>query len=449
MSSLRARIGAIVIIHALLVYATFLLITRSGQLENDRLYILPPPDKVAAIVLAFERAPPDTYGDLTRAFEDERQGVRLLTSLPSPMAVDSSESQEANRAAIPYRRALAGRLFRIDAQGHDVLLALDRQPYFSREPVRVIVALPNGRAVEVTRYTIAPVTRFITRFRWFGLTIVILDLIVILWLAAQSTAPVERLARAVRHDDLSLLKHGGAREFVELGEAFREMRTRLHASMEERTRIIGAVAHDFRTYLTRLELRSDFIGDERQRALAVRDLEEMRQLMDDALTFAEPGERDGSHDVAIDVGKELEQIVRIRRELGEDLILSLPRETCRAQVTEVAFKRMIANLIDNALRYGNGAARITVNAHEKEVIVCIDDQGPGVPDEQLTALMEPFRRLETSRARHTGGVGLGLSIVQALAHRFGGDLELQNRQEGGLRARLRLYGHADPAAADT
>ena len=352
--SLRHRIGAIIIIHALLVYATFLLFTRSGQLPTDRLYLLPSPDRVTSMVLAFERAPPDTYPDLTRAFQDDRQNVRLLRALPPLRTSMSSDGEAAARAAKPYRAALAGRPFRIEANGQEVSRALDRQPYFSRTPLRVIVELPNGRAVEIVRFTVAPVARFITRFKWFGLAIAAVDLLVIFWLAAQSTAPVERLLRAVRADDLAQLEPSGAKEFLELGEAFREMRGRLDELLEERTRIVAAVAHDFRTYLTRLELRSDFIADPRQRALASRDLDVMRQLMDDALTFARPVPPDSNAGGAIDIARELEHIVEARGDQGEDVMLVMPDEHLLVRATPLAFQRMMANLLDNASRYGAG-----------------------------------------------------------------------------------------------
>lgn len=436
---LRQRIGAIVIVHAILIYATFVLVTRSGQLPTDRVYLPPPPARVAAMITAFEHAPPETYPDLIRAFRDDRQQVRILPALPPEGTGEADHRHAADR----YRAALAGRPFRIETTGRVTMGLLDRQPYFSPTPFRVSVALPNGRAVEFVRYTTAPVGRLINRFWWFGLAVALVDLLVVFWLAAQSTDPVERLVRAVRSDDMTLLRRTGAREFLELGDAFRDMRARLHQLVEERTRIIAAVAHDFRTYLTRLELRSDYIADASQRVRAVRDLDEMRQLMDDALTFARPGPESDDGDAAIDAARELEQIVRGRRDLAEDVALDLPsgeipKAHMLVRATPMAFRRMIANLLDNALRYGEGGVRIIVSEGGADLLICIEDDGPGVPEDRLAVLTEPFRRLETSRARHTGGIGLGLSIVQALAHRFGGQLELENRIEGGLRARLQL-----------
>lgn len=439
-TTLRQRIGAIILLHALLLAGMLAAFVRLGPKDQDRLYMMPVPDRVAAIVTAFERAPPQTYPDLVRAFQDDRQNVRLVENAASFAPVDANMAQTA--AAARYRQALGGRPFRIEAHGQDILGSLAEQPLFSNSPFRVIVALPNGSGVEIQRAIPIPVGRFLKRLTMVGIAVLVLDVLVIFWLAALTTGPVERLAKAVRQDDPDALATRGPREMTELGDAFRQMRARLHALLDERTRIIAAVAHDFRTYLTRLELRSDFIDDPEQRALAERDLKEMRSLIDDALTFARPGPEWGEQGAVIDLHAELAEILRVRRELGEDIRLVGDCAGWRANVTPLALRRMLANLLDNAARYGGGGVTITVARTGDTIVMAVEDDGPGVPNDRLPELIEPFMRLESSRARHTGGVGLGLSIVQALAHRFGGTLQLENRREGGLRAILTL-----PAAA--
>lgn len=435
-TTLRQRIGAIILLHALLMTGTLAAFARLGPKDQGRLYMMPVPDRVAAIVTAFERAPPQTYPDLLRAFQDDRQSVRLLNSSASFPNADAATVNSV--AAVRYREALAGRPFRIEAGGHDILASLADQPRFSNQPFRVIVALSNGNAVEIERAIPTPISRLLSRVTIIGIAVLLLDILIIFWLASLTTMPVERLAKAVRQDDPDALARSGPREMTELGDAFRQMRSRLHALLDERTRIIAAVAHDFRTYLTRLELRSDFIDDPEQRALAERDLREMRSLIDDALTFARPGPEWGQEGAAIDLRAELAEILRMRRELGEDIRLAGDCTGWRASVTPLALRRMLANLLDNAARYGGGGVTITVARTDDTIFLGIEDDGPGVPDDRLPELVEPFMRLESSRARHTGGVGLGLSIVQALAHRFGGTLQLENRREGGLRVILTL-----------
>lgn len=440
---LRPRIGAIVLIHALLFAAAFHLVLHGADSRRSRIYLLPDPGHVALIVSAFERARPSTYADLARAFDDDRQQITLLAALPELPPAGGPADAEAERAGAPYRMALYGRPFRIEAHGRDVAGDLDNQPRLSRSPFRVIVGLSNGSAVEVRRNIVAPAGKVLTHLKLLSGLLLALDVLVVFWLAAQTTVPVERLVRAVRDDDPDRLVQPGPRELMELGGAFRDMRARLHAQIGERTRIIAAVAHDYRTYLTRLELRSDFIDDHEQRALALRDLEEMKLLLDDTLAFAQQDpetqgpETDGG-DAALGIWEELARIADDRRRNMENV--SLLGSDCgwQARVTPISFRRMLANLLDNALRYGGGHARILCAGRNGWIEVMVEDDGPGVPADKIELLAEPFLRLESSRARHTGGVGLGLSIVQALAHRFGGRLRLENRREGGLRAILSL-----------
>lgn len=439
-TTLRQRIGAIIVLHALLMSGTLIVLVRIGPGIRDRVYLMPDPDRVAAIATAFERAPPDTYPDLLRAFHDDRQDVTMLPALPPlSSAEDRAQDGAGDAAKAHYRKALGGRPFRIETRGREISADLNAQPLFSHSPFRVIVALPNGRAVAVQKAALAPVGKFLSRLTIIGVAVLILDILVIFWLAALTTVPVERLADAVRRDDPDVAVPSGPREMTELAETFRQMRARLHALIEERTRIIAAVAHDFRTYLTRLELRGDFIADAEQRALAERDLHEMRMLIDDALTFARPGPEWGGEEAEVDLCEELAEVVRTRHELGETVTLAGDCAGWRARVTPLALRRMLANLLDNAGRYGGGAARIAVARQGGVIAIGVEDDGPGVPESLLPDLTEPFMRLESSRARHTGGVGLGLSIVQALAHRFGGTLRLENRHEGGLRAVLTLH----------
>lgn len=202
--------------------------------------------------------------------------------------------------------------------------------------------------------------------------------------------------------------------------------------------MLAAIAHDYRTYLTRLELRSEFIEDEQQQSLARQDLEEMRLLLSDTLTFARESTEREVDDATCDIRTELARIAEDRRARGQDIGVVAIMKPIIVYASHLSFQRMLANLLDNAVRYGGGRAMVRVRAEKGVVHILVEDEGPGVPDESLERLLEPFERLEPSRARHTGGVGLGLSIVQALAHRYQGDLVLENRKEGGFRAILSL-----------
>ncbi|PNU05591.1 sensor histidine kinase [Novosphingobium guangzhouense] len=442
---LRQRIGVIVMIHALLMLGSVTFVVRGLASNGDRIWMVPDATRIAAIVTVFERAAPETYPDLIHALHDDRTNVRLLPGLPQTVLQEQFPEGHSRDVASAYRNALAGRPFRVEARGQDISEALDDQPRYSSSPIRVFVALPNGHALEIERTTPAPVGRFLSNIASFAAIVLLLDLLVISWLAAQTTRPMDRLVHAVRRDDPKAMLLRGPREFAELGRAFHDLRGRLHGMMEERTRIIAAVAHDFRTYLTRLELRSDFIDDPEQRALASEDLREMRELMNDALTFARPDAAESTADSVIDLTTELERAVALQRDAGTRVTL-VAGEPVQIAAGGIAFQRMMANLLDNAARYGGArdggsGAQVRWVRADGHVLVIVEDDGPGVPAARLNDILEPFSRLEESRARHTGGVGLGLSIVQALAHRAGGDLRLENRAEGGLRAVLELPLH--------
>lgn len=436
LGSLRQRIGMIVVIHALLMVGSIALVIRGLSSTGDRIWIVPEAERVADIVTAFERARPDTYEDLVRAIRDDRTEVQMLSNLPAPMPLKLARAGRSDEISSSYRDALAGRPFRIEADGKDISEDLDNQSRYSTSAVRVYVSLPNGLALEIERTTPAPLGRFLSNLSSFAAIVILLDVLIIYWLASQTTRPVDVLVRAVRRDDRRAMLLKAPLEFAELGKAFHDLRERLQSTMEERTRIIAAIAHDFRTYLTRLELRSDFVSDDEQRKLIFQDLHEMRQLMDDALTFARP-ETSDEKDRYVDLIPEIRRAAEACAAVGCDIVVTTG-EPALLDVSPVSFQRMMSNLLENAVRYGGGSIQVRWERFGKMVRIIVEDEGPGVPEDRIEDIIKPFARLEESRARHTGGVGLGLSIVQALAHRAGGTSNLENREGIGLRVNLDL-----------
>jgi two-component system osmolarity sensor histidine kinase EnvZ len=431
---LRFRIGLIILAHLAIMIATIVLFARCIDRNHEApLYRLPDPDRVALVTAAFERTPPDTHEGLLRAFSDSAMTVALLPRLP-----ERSGAGVPAETRLRYRQALGGRPFRVETLGPDAPVAFAIRPDFSTDAVRVAVALPDGRALAIEQMVIAPIARILYNRIGFLAAVALIDVLVVLWLAAQTTRPVERLASAVREDRLDDLRREGPREIIDLAESFRQQRARLRALIQERTRMLAAIAHDYRTYLTRLQLRAEFIDDERQRDLAFADVEEMRLLLDDTLTFARDSASEGSSPASCDLAEEFAAIAADRAARGEDVAIAPLADPVRVDASHVSLQRMLGNLIDNALRYGGGRAQLRHHVADGRIFLCVEDEGPGVPEESLARLLEPFERLEPSRARQTGGVGLGLSIVQALAHRYSGELRLENRAEGGFRAILAL-----------
>jgi signal transduction histidine kinase len=191
-----------------------------------------------------------------------------------------------------------------------------------------------------------------------------------------------------------------------------------------------------RTYLTRLRLRAEFIGEEAQRAKAVADLDEMGSLLDDTLLFAGLDAARPSRAERIVLGPELAALVELRREMGQPITLQAA-DGVEVYASRLALRRIVGNLVDNAVRFG-GEAEVVLSAGDREARISVRDRGPGLPEEALARVTAPFERMEGSRNRATGGAGLGLAIVRALAEAQGGRLSLRNRAGGGLSAEVSL-----------
>jgi signal transduction histidine kinase len=206
--------------------------------------------------------------------------------------------------------------------------------------------------------------------------------------------------------------------------------------MAERTRTLAAIAHDLRTYLTRLRLRAEYIDDADHRERAVRDLDEMAMLLDDTLLLAqgEAAARDaGKGDPAtpVDLAAQVRDAVEIR-ETNSALILDLPGMPVLVRARPLAVRRILANLVDNAERHA-AHVEIVLTSRAGQALLTVCDDGPGIAPEMLVRLGEPFMRADPSRNRESGGAGLGLAIVRALATRDGATVQFENRPSGGLR----------------
>lgn len=266
------------------------------------------------------------------------------------------------------------------------------------------------------------------------------------WLAA----PMRRLAGASRALSASIEAESpparldetrGTAEVRETAQVFNAMASRLHEQFRSRALMVAAVSHDLRTPLTRLRMRlenAEVDADLRQRSAD--DIREMDRLIDDALlVFRAGGPQAAAMEpvVAIDLASLLQSMVDDLAEQGEPVAMSPFEGSAVLRSRPDPLRRVIANLLGNALRYGE-RARIDLARDGQDWVIAIDDDGPGIPDDQLEAVFQPFVRLESSRSRDTGGSGLGLYIARDLASRLGASLNLHNREGGGLRATLRL-----------
>lgn len=250
---------------------------------------------------------------------------------------------------------------------------------------------------------------------------------------ARLTRPLAALAAAARiagqGNHFARLPETGARELRETARAFNEMQDRIARFDAERMRMLAAVGHDLRTPITSLRIRAEMLDDE-EREPIVRTLDEMTVMADGLVAYARD-QREAEAAVRVDLAALIE---RIATERGASVAHS---DRIAIFGRPVALTRAIGNLVDNANRYA-GTARLSLLRGEEAAIVRIDDDGPGIPEDALAAMFEPFVRGEASRSLETGGSGLGLSIALAIIRAHGGTISLSNRREGGLRAEISL-----------
>jgi signal transduction histidine kinase len=241
----------------------------------------------------------------------------------------------------------------------------------------------------------------------------------------------ERLGRDPRAPPLELK---GAAEIGTAARAFNDMQQRLRRYVEDRTAMIGAVAHDLRTPLTRLRFHAESAQPElRQKMIA--DIAEMDAMVAATLAFVRDASQAGPR-ARLELRSLLETVVDGFAEQGRDVRLE-PGEPVVIEGDSVALKRMFANLVDNAVKFG-GLARVILTAPDGAAVVEVEDDGPGLAEGELDTVFEPFRRGEPSRSRDTGGIGLGLTAARTIARAHGGDIALANRLGGGLKARVSL-----------
>ena len=276
----------------------------------------------------------------------------------------------------------------------------------------------------------------------FILSMAIMAIIVLavsIWTVRRLTSPLGVLAAAAERlgKDVAAppLAEVGTVEMRRAAQAFNRMQERLRRLIENRTVMLAAISHDIRTPLTLLRLRTESLdaGDDRDRMLAT--IAEMDGMLTATLGFirdearAEPRRQ-------VDVTALVGSLVDDMADAGLPVSME-PGVPAIRECQSLGLRRALANLIDNAIKYGV-VARVGMHPSREALEITIDDDGPGIPEAELGRVTQPFYRLEGSRSRDTGGIGLGLAITLSIIQAHGGELILANRPEGGLRASVTL-----------
>jgi signal transduction histidine kinase len=262
------------------------------------------------------------------------------------------------------------------------------------------------------------------------------------WFAVRlAVRPLTRLAQAVETLDPNAhptpLDEQGPTEVAHAAAAFNQMQKRIAEYLKERMQILAAISHDLQTPITRMKLRAEFMDDSADRDKLWSDLSEMEHLVREGVAYARSvhGATEASH--RIDVDAFLDSLVFDYQDMHKSVSLS-GKSAVVLDTRPHALRRVLVNLVDNALKFA-GAAELEVGSTATgDLSIKILDRGPGIAEDELVQVMQPFYRVESSRNRGTGGTGLGLAIAQQLAVAIGGSLTLSNRVGGGLCAQVRI-----------
>ncbi len=242
----------------------------------------------------------------------------------------------------------------------------------------------------------------------------------------------ERVERVGLADEIAPLAPNGPSDVRQLVVSFNAMQARVSTLLGEKDVMLGAIGHDLKTPLAALRVRIESVEDDSERDKMAATIDEMATILDDILTLARLG-KSGEASQKTDIGALLGSVV----DEYSQAKLAEPSTRIVTGVRPVLLRRALRNLIGNAITYGK-CAQISVHRSSGELRIIIEDSGPGIAPDMIDAMFEPFARAENSRSRATGGSGLGLTIARAIARSHHGDVVLENRAEGGLRASLIL-----------
>ena len=409
--------------------------------------------RIANLARLVDEAPEEWRGRIVAAASDPTLNISISDVPPADLAGDA-DTQVQRDLAEQLPEALANRL-RVVVIGarampfsglvHQRMMMGDAMMAQARHRPTLWRSLSAGFQLTDGQYlqfnAILPESAPATSWQFLMALLAMSAIIVLasLWAVKRVTAPlgavIEAAERLGRNVNALPIIEAGSREMRRAANAFNDMQARLQRLLENRTRMLAALSHDLRTPLTLLRLRVEALGGGEERERMLGNLAELDTMIDATLQFArdeakaEPWRR-------TDVSALLAAIVDDMQDAGMAVEMApAPSEVLECQPG--ALRRVLGNLLDNAMKYGH-RAQAALHATQDGVAITIDDDGPGIPEAELQRVFEPFYRLEQSRSRDTGGSGLGLAIAQSIIEAHGGQITLSNRPQGGLRVTLTL-----------
>ena len=292
--------------------------------------------------------------------------------------------------------------------------------------------LPDGKWINAAGLVRPNQTTSIFALLLQTFTLFVAVMIPLALVARRIANPLSQLTKRVQQvglaDGVDILPAAGPEDVKQLIEAFNAMQSRVSTLLGEKDVMLGAIGHDLKTPLAALRVRVESVEDDAEREKMASTIDEMVTILDDILTLARLG-KSGEALQSVDINALVESMV----EEFDPVEFQVPEKRVIAKVRPVLLRRALRNLISNAIIYG-GVAQIRIESTADFIRIVIEDHGNGIDPSLIESMFEPFTRAEKSRSRATGGSGLGLTISRAIARSHGGDLVLQNRSEGGLKA---------------
>jgi signal transduction histidine kinase len=390
----------------------------------------------------------------------ERRKVIAISAGAAPdlrIALDESAPAEAG-TSVDYNLDRLSRLVQLQLRGlsPSIMLSAHRLPLrtdqsgdrdqsrssseeaSSEEDGVLEAALPDGQRIT---FVIAGVPSFGGGYLLpiFLASLLSVTIVIAFWTARRLARPIREFARAAERLGVDLtvppLAVRGPQELRSTIQTFNRMQERLRRFLEDRTEMLAAISHDLRAPLARLRLRAELVADGEQQRKMFDDLDSMNAMIESTLAFARDNARQEPRTL-VDLGVLVGDVCEDAGDGGEKVAYAGQRGIdvpCRP----THIRRAVANLIDNAVKYGE-SARVKIVHEADRVVIVIDDDGPGIPADEQERVFWPFYRREPARDPAKAGVGLGLNIARTVAREHGGDVTLRNRDGGGLSALIEL-----------
>ncbi|WP_058973257.1 ATP-binding protein [Type-D symbiont of Plautia stali] len=387
-----------------------------GNLEYD----------VATSVAILDRLPAPERPSWLAKLERGNYRYQLSAGLPGPYP----SSWRARDAVRSLQESLGGRY----------QMSIHAIPG-TREHIQVHLTLHDGAPLTLDLWPRMPAIA-----RWLPAVLIgqLLLLLCCAWLAVrQVVRPFMRFTQAVEgltpaSNRAQMMPESGPDEVQQAARAFNAMQTRIQDHLKERAQILAAISHDLQTPITRMKLRVEMSEQPELRDKLLGDLDNMSRLVREGIAYARSSEVLEEARQVVSLNAFLDSIACDYQDIGKAVSFTSCRGEDRFAVRPQALRRIMTNLIDNALKFGSEAQMVMNAPQGDQVDIHVLDNGPGIPEAELQAVLEPFYRVESSRNRHTGGTGLGLAIATQLVSQMSGGLHLSNRVEGGLDAHITL-----------